>query len=118
MAFPKKHSKLIDVDGVRYRYNWSWSCIQDPATVIIEHAENPASKLWASFDGDLIQDQYAQAGKTLSRERDPIGGPPFVLRQTILLGLSRGWRPGARGPTLHMEDITSTIDFSLLKPRK
>lgn len=114
MALPKKGTRKLTVDGVVYRYigmGWRGEG-EDFCELIVELAEMPRQKLKAAYTFTRVQKAYRAAGHSLSHVLDAI--PPYVARQTILIGLERGWNPHAGGGLLNLGNLDSVIDFSNL----
>lgn len=114
MALPKKGSRVIVVDGVRYRYIGDATRFEgaDFGEVVAELAESPREKIRARFTYTRLSREYRRVGHALSHVRDRL---PFVVHQTILHALSLGWRPDAGGGLRDLGNLDDVIDFSLLR---
>jgi hypothetical protein len=81
MAMAKKGSRLIEVEGVRYR--WGVALCDEPGVgkIVVEAADMPGQRIESQFDfGNVI---------SIS---------PWLVREAILYALSQGWHPQTRGP--------------------
>ena len=116
MAFPRKGSRRIAVDGTVYRYRGGiYERDRMPGEVHafrIQRAGSPAQILRAEITYARLRAEYGRVGRHISRTIDSV--PPYVARQTILLGLSRGWRPAQNGGELDLGSIDDAIDWTAL----
>lgn len=89
MAIPRKHSRIITVDGIRYRWILSREQVLCPADfrVMVELAECPRSVLVAdpqALEPDFGDDYNYQI-------------TPALIATGIRRALSDGWDPSAGG---------------------
>ncbi|MEM9073089.1 MAG: hypothetical protein AAGE52_31585 [Myxococcota bacterium] len=117
MALPKKGTRVIDVDGTRYRYVGDATRLEgeDSGELIVELADSPREKIRATFTYTRLNTAYQRVGHALSHIRDRM--PPFVVRQTILYALTQGWKPDLGGGVRDLGNLDDAIDFSELRPR-
>jgi hypothetical protein len=91
MGIPRKGTRLIAVDGHRYR--WAVAPNDEPGFgVVVELADPPGQRLLTWLDhGNIVT--------------------PRVVRRIILHGLQHGWDPHRRGPqtTLRLQGFISDI---------
>ncbi len=119
VAFPRKGSRSISVDGQQYRWKGLF-CASDRLggehnEVFVQANESPRQVLRASFLYDVLRREYARVGHHVSRRIDH--PPPYVVRQVIELGLREGWRPHEAGKLFDLGEITARIDWSGLSPQ-
>lgn len=116
MAFPRKGSRRIAVDGTVYRFRGSiLEYDRLPGEVHafrVQRARSPGQMLRAEISYPRLRAEYGRVGRHISRMLDSV--PPYVVRQTILLGLARGWKPAQNGPELDLGPIDDAIDWTQL----
>jgi hypothetical protein len=89
MGLAKKGTRLLTVEGARYR--WKVAPADEPGLgIVVEDAASPGQRMVTWIDH----------GHTLS---------PWVVREVILHALSQGWKPQARGPELTFRLESSTL---------
>ncbi len=113
---PKKGTRTIEVDGVRYRYRGdAWRMEGDDCgEVLIELADRGREKVRATFTYTKLSAEYRRVGHALSHAADTM--PPYVVRQTILHALSVGWDPHSGGGLRELGNLDEVLDFSGLDP--
>lgn len=116
MALPKKGSRAIIVNDIKYR--WIGFVLQhdspnEPAYVIIELYENPKQKIRAFFSWEKMNMEYKKIGHRLSKYLDAT--PPYIVRQTILYALKNGWNPNKGSGILELGNLDDKIDYTELK---
>nr|BEK64446.1 hypothetical protein KPHV_16730 [Kitasatospora purpeofusca] len=100
MTLPRKGSRLITVDQVRYRWavrrrpTYSQGIGQSPLTVAVERAEEPGSVLVVRFLG-------AHPGNWLGLPT--VGATPASVALAVRDARERGWQPETRGGPFHLE---------------
>jgi hypothetical protein len=116
MAFPRKGSRRIAVDGTVYRFRGGiYERDRMPGEVHafrIQRARSPGQMLRAEITYARLRAEYRRVGRHVSRTIDSV--PPYVVRQTILLGLARGWKPSQNGRELDLGPIDDAIDWAAL----
>ena len=93
MALPRKHSRVIDVGGVRYRWlvrsrPTYWQGIGDSMTCGVSLAEKPASILLVDFSSARPDNWVERSSGVVT---------PRVMRDVIETALAQGWDPRERG---------------------
>ena len=120
MAFPKKGSRVIEVEGVRYRYIGLFAerdrAPDEVHALRVQLADGPRQVLRAEFGYAVMKAAYARVGKHVSRWIDT--APPYLARQAILLGLREGWRPDTPGSEHDLGNIDARIDWTALRPNE
>lgn len=90
MGLAKKGTRVLTVEGVRYR--WVVAPADEPGlAIVVEDADSPGQRMVA----------WVQHGQIVS---------PRVVREAILRALSQGWRPQTRGA-----DLTFRLESSKLQ---
>jgi hypothetical protein len=101
VAFPTKGSRVIVVDGVRYRYIGLFSerdRMPDECHALrVQLASEPRPVLRAEVG-------YAEMK------------PAYVVRQAIHIGLRDGWRPSEPGREHDLGNLDARVDGSALRP--
>lgn len=117
MALPKKNTRTITVDGVKYRWaGWFWPYSEsDQCDLLVELFNNPRQKIKATFTWEKINKEYEKMNHRLSRCIDM--QPPYIVRQTILYALKNGWCPNKGGGVLNLGNLDDKIDYTLMKPQ-
>ena len=117
MAFPRKGSRRITVDSTDYRFRGGiYERDRMPGEVHafrIQRAGSPGQILRAEITYQRVRTEYGRVGRHISRTIDSV--PPYVVRQTILLGLARGWTPAQNGRELDLGSIDDAIDWTALR---
>ena len=89
MGLAKKGTRLLTVEGARYR--WVVAPADEPGLgIVVEDAKSPGQRMVT----------WVEHGQILS---------PWVVREAILHALSQGWKPQARGPDLTFRLESSTL---------
>lgn len=116
MALPRKRTRVLNVDGVQFRYVGDASRMEgdDYGIIIIEKAENARQKIRAHFTYTKLSLEYRRVGHALSHVIDYM--PPYVVRQTILYAREHGWTPDEGGGILDLGNLDDKLDFSKLNP--
>ena len=115
MALPKKNTRNITVDGVKYRWTgWFWP--YDDGYLFVELFNNPRQKIKATFTWEKINKEYEKMNHRLSRCIDM--QPSYIVRQTILYALKNGWCPNKGSGILNLGNLDDKIDYTLMKPQK
>ena len=82
MTLARKHSRIVRVDGVRYR--WTVANRRDPeVTIVVEHAETPGRRMITGAGLWCV-------------------ATPAVVRRAIRLARAEGWDPAGRGPEFRL----------------
>nr|WP_321237059.1 hypothetical protein [uncultured Psychroserpens sp.] len=105
MSFPKKKSRKITVNNHKYLwiakgklgYN-KWIDLS------IISAENNGQKLFAQFSYDTTNTTSYEFPNPLT---------PFIVRQTILYGLKKGYNPEKKGSDLNLGNLSNKIDLKV-----
>lgn len=93
MALPKKNSRLITVDGARYR--WLVSVRQHVLNLTVEAEEEPGQTLQAFFEP---HDQFKRKSDgEWSFHRQGRSLTPHDVSRIIRHGLANDWQPHAKG---------------------
>ncbi|WP_224363262.1 MafI family immunity protein [Hyalangium versicolor] len=89
MGLAKKGTRLLTVEGVRYR--WRVTSADEPGLgIVVEDADSPGQRMVTWVDH----------GQVIS---------PWVVREAILHALSQGWQPQTRGPDLTFRFESSNL---------
>lgn len=115
MALPKKGSRNIVVDEVKYRWMGDAAKFEgdDFAFLFIELSDDPRQKIKASFSWTKLNAAYKKVNHKLSKVFDR--PPSFVVRQTILYALENGWKPEEGGGVLDLGNLDDKLDYSQMK---
>lgn len=115
MALPKKGTRIITIEGIKYRYHGHITHHEgdDYGDLIIEKAEEPRQKIKAHFTWTKLYNEYKKVGHALSHVADQM--PPYVVRQTILYALKKDWMPDKGGGIVDLGNLDEKLDFSQLK---
>lgn len=99
MSLPKKGSRIINVNGLEYRYIVSGN--DGYIDLIIESNENQGQRLVASFD---YNHKYIPTtdGMKLKQQNSIT---PETVRKTIVYGLQNNWLPETKGQELRFNFI-------------
>ena len=102
MGMRKKWSRLITVDGVRYRYHVAEDHFDGcELNVCIQQAQPAGQRLMSGFRKLMAWTEVAPGHR--SGRVVPHTVTPRVIRQLILAALERGWRPSESGlGTFHL----------------
>ena len=114
MALPKKGTRIIIVEGIKYRYRGHVTHHEGDnyGNLVVEKAEEPRQKIQAHFTWTKLYEEYKKVGHALSHVADHM--PPYVVRQTILYALKKGWKPDQGGGLLDLGNLDEKLDFSQL----
>lgn len=99
MAMPKKGSRSITVDGVKYR--WVASGNDGYLELFVELFEKPASilRLWfGDYEHTLVPEVYDDGTRSLRCAKQGTIIFPAVVSAAIRAGLRSGWEPSVRQP--------------------
>ncbi len=104
MAFPKKKSRKITVNAHPYRW-----MIKDnfySVTLLIISEKHNAQKLFANFRHDIN-------GENACRYDNPFIIEPSLVRNTIVLGLDKGYSPEKKGHAINLGDLSQELVLNL-----
>lgn len=117
MALPRKGSRALTVDGVRYR--WMSDLPDDmlplPERVVsfqVQRDDGPGARLRARVRWPTVVRAYRALGKVVSKTYD--SAPPFVVAQAIRVATTRGWCGTREGNELDLGFVDEVIDWSAL----
>ena len=117
MALPRRSSRVIVVDDVRYR--WMSDLPDDMlrkqdrvVSFIVQRDDGPGAKLRASVRWAPVVVAYRDVGKVVSHRFDRV--PPFVVAQTIRLAIRDGWSSSKAGPVYDAGFVEGRVDWSEL----
>ncbi|OGC06904.1 hypothetical protein A2526_01025 [candidate division WOR-1 bacterium RIFOXYD2_FULL_36_8] len=115
MSLPKKKSRKIIVNGVKYRWLGFATKYEgdDYAEIFVELFDNPRKKIKATFTFSKLQKKYKEVGHKLFVPADK--PPPYIVRQTIIYALKNGWKPDEEGGVLDLGNLDEKLDYSLMK---
>lgn len=96
MGIPRKRSRLIDVDGKPFRY-----------FVKETHIDDHRDQLELSV---TVQEEAERPGRVL-QFRSPYGieVTPEAVRETVRVGLQKGWDPASRGSAFTLKSEETAI---------
>ncbi|HAS46895.1 MAG TPA: hypothetical protein DCS93_40795 [Microscillaceae bacterium] len=111
MALPKKGSRSIVVEDIKYRWMGDAANFEGDnfGLLFIEHYDNPRQKIKATFSWTRLNNAYKKVGHQLAKAYD--NPPPYIVRQTILYGLKNGWKPNAGGGVLDLGNLDSQLNY-------
>ncbi len=119
MTLPRKGSKRIVVEGNTYRYvGYLSGYLSEKRTGELDELTIGADiergeLLRAYFSYEPIRQAYLSVGRTLGK----FGAfPPYVVAQTIRIGLRSGWTPTTGGGMRTLGRLDDVINYSDLKP--
>jgi uncharacterized protein (TIGR02996 family) len=96
VAFPRKNSRSITVNGRRFRWQgWLGERPNPRAEVHVALWDRPGQRLLARFDPWVVFGEETADVRYLSKR---------YVRVAILEGLTRGWQPEARGGQVQIEE--------------
>lgn len=95
MAIAKKGSRIIVIDGVRYR--WRVSPDDGFMDLVAEHASAPGQRLSVQID---YEDERRPIGKGAFATKQGRSIDPGTVHVVILSAIAQGWDPESRGPPL------------------
>lgn len=115
MALPRQGSRVLVVDGIRYR---TISDLPDDmipvservVSFIVQRDDGPGARLRATIGWATVVREYRAIGKGASKRYDR--APPFVVAQAIRIAQRRGWQHDRVGPEHDLGHIDELIDWS------
>ena len=118
MAMPKKGSRVLTIDGQRYR--WVVSVHDNAVNLVVEHADDVGQRLLAYFE---CRDLYVRADdgswKFVSQQQSI---RPSHVRRIISAAIKRGWEPQQKGTGAFIlrdaAEIAQTIDVEPIDSRR
>ena len=115
MALPKKGSRSITVDNIKYRWVGDLTNFEGEnfGVLLIELYNEPRQKIRATFSWTQISREYKKVNQKLSKVFD--NPPPYIVRQTILYGLMIGWKPYSGGGLLDLGNLDHKLDYENMK---
>ena len=96
MGLAKKGSRLIDVEGRRYR----WVVSPDSGFMVIVVEAEPES-------GQRLELQVSYRDRAEGGQAAQL--TPAVVRRAVLLALEEGWKPGSKGPAFRLPDADARV---------
>ncbi len=119
MALPRRASRTIVVDTIRYR--WMSELPDDmvrrekrTVSFVVQRDGGAGARLRATVRWEPVVERYRTQGKMLSHRFDRV--PPFVVAQTIRLAIRDGWSHAAAGPEYDAGFVEGRIDWDELAP--
>jgi len=94
VALGKKQSRLIEVDGIEYR--WAFSIDSGYATIVVQHGQGSGRRL------------ETQTGVWHWGEERAV--KPSAVAAVILFAKERGWNPLERGPAFRLRGVDHLFD--------
>ncbi len=118
MAMPQKGSRVLNIDGQRYR--WAVSVRDNTLNLVVEAADNAGPRLLAYFECRDLYVRKADGSWQFVSQRQSIR--PSHLRRIVKAAIDQGWKPQQKGagpytlPNAPM--VAQTIDARPIDSRR
>jgi hypothetical protein len=95
MGMRKRWSRLITVDGVRYRYHVAPDCDDLALRICVQQVEPSGQRLLSGFRKPMNRIPVGPGHRW--GQPVPHAVTPAVIRRLIVAALQRGWQPSQEG---------------------
>ena len=115
MGLPKKGSRSIIVNDVKYRWIGCATNYQgeDYGGLIIELFNEPKQRIRANFTWTKLRADYKNVNHRMCKIVD--SPPPYIVRQTVLYGLDNGWEPTETGRLIDFGNLDDKLNYKQMK---